>query len=307
MNRLPIGLALLALALASGAAHGWNKAGHMTSGAIAYQVLKKESPATLAKVVALLKEHPAYESRWQGRLRDIPEADHDLFLFIMAARWADDARNEQEFHHAEWHYINYPFRPAAEGKDVKIKQPESSNIIRAYALNLAELKDGDDKEKQAVALTWLFHLTGDVHQPLHTATLFTARFPQGDRGGTRAYIRVKEGGAVLSLHQFWDGLVIGSDRVRTVTNTAIELRNRPEMARAKFPQLAEKKFEKWTAESFALARKEAYLSGKLALGADREAAEVLPEGYAKAAKAVAERQMMLAGYRLADLLKESFE
>jgi hypothetical protein len=32
---------------------------------------------------------------------------------------------------------------------------------------------------------------------------------------------------------------------------------------------------------------------------------VVPDGYAKRAKAVAERRVVLAGYRLADVLKES--
>jgi len=39
------------LAWAGLLALAWNKARHQVSGAIAYQVLRKESPATLAKVV----------------------------------------------------------------------------------------------------------------------------------------------------------------------------------------------------------------------------------------------------------------
>lgn len=299
--------ALLLCALLAAPALGWNKAGHMTSGAIAYQVLKKESPATIARVVALLKEHPWYELRWEARLRDVPAADRDVYLFMLAARWADDARSDQEFHHAEWHYINYPFRPASEGKEVKTRKPETENIVRAFAVKLDELKTETDKEKQATALTWLFHLTGDVHQPLHTATLFTARFPSGDRGGTRAYVRVRENRGVISLHQFWDGLITGSERLQTVTNVATTLRNRADLAREKFPQLADTGFEKWTAESFKLAKEKAYLDGKLELGTSRNDARLLPAEYVTGSKAVAERQMMLAGYRLADLLKKQFE
>src|SRR5262245_51992137 len=58
----------------------WNKAGHMVSGALAYQILKKESPGTIAKVIALLKEHPEYEKSWEARLQRIDKADRDLFL-----------------------------------------------------------------------------------------------------------------------------------------------------------------------------------------------------------------------------------
>jgi len=38
-------------------------------------------------------------------------------------------------------------------------------------------------------LTWLFHLIGDIHQPLHSTALFSTKlFPEGDRGtwGVRA-------------------------------------------------------------------------------------------------------------------------
>ena len=57
----------------------WNKAGHMVSGAIAYQVLKKEDPQVLAKVVALLKEHPDYEHYWAPRVSTVPEEDRPQF------------------------------------------------------------------------------------------------------------------------------------------------------------------------------------------------------------------------------------
>ena len=37
---------------------------------------------------------------------------------------------------------------------------------------------------KAMAYCWLFHLVGDIHQPLHCTALFSAEhFPKGDRGG----------------------------------------------------------------------------------------------------------------------------
>jgi hypothetical protein len=45
--------------------------------------------------------------------------------------------------------------------------------------------------------------------------------------------------------------------------------------------------------------------GKITATAVRDAAPVLPDGYTDEAKAVAERQIVLAGYRLADVLKET--
>src|SRR5262249_33233682 len=59
---LLLGLLLMLAAVSSALA--WNKAGHMVSGAIAYAELKQASPQTLARVIALLKTHPHFETRW---------------------------------------------------------------------------------------------------------------------------------------------------------------------------------------------------------------------------------------------------
>jgi hypothetical protein len=55
--------------------------------------------------------------------------------------------------------------------------------------------------------------------------------------------------------------------------------------------------------SFELAKKVAYRDGQVTGSAIRDAAPVLPGGYTDEAKAAAERQIVLAGYRLAEVLK----
>lgn len=39
-----------------------------------------------------------------------------------------------------------------------------------------------DKARQ---LRFLIHMVGDIHQPLHAATLYSNEFPRGDLGGNR--------------------------------------------------------------------------------------------------------------------------
>jgi len=46
------------------------------------------------------------------------------------------------------------------------------------------VKNETDPERRAIALAWLFHLVGDIHQSLHTVQLFTVEYPKGDRGFT---------------------------------------------------------------------------------------------------------------------------
>jgi hypothetical protein len=45
-----------------------NIPGHMLSGAIAYQILQRENPATIATVRSILEKHPWYETRWKPQL-----------------------------------------------------------------------------------------------------------------------------------------------------------------------------------------------------------------------------------------------
>ncbi len=98
---------------------------------------------------------------------------------------------------------------------------------------------------------------------------------------------------------------IGSDRFQAVRNTATELVSRPEFARGKFAaELAESSVETWALkESFPLAIKYVYRDGTLRAGSSKGSGEPLPAGYLEQAKPVAERQLVLAGYRLAVTLR----
>ena len=122
-------------------------------------------------------------------------------------------------------------------------------------------------------------------------------------------VRVAHGRAALSLHQLWDELLTSSNNVRRLQNMAIELRNR--LPRTSLTELAAADPEIWAKESFEIATKIAYQNGALR-GTPKEKrrdcrevtdAAVLPNGYTAVAKKLAERRMMLAGYRLADLLQ----
>jgi len=162
------------LAISSSPANAWNKPGHMLSAAIAYQVLQQENPPTIEKVKTLLEKHPWYANRWQARLQDAPIADRDLVLFMQAARWPDDIRiTDKAQNRPRWHYINFPFNPEGQPASVQIREPDPVNILTALAENMSVVKNENEVERKAIALAWLFHLVGDIHQPLHTAQLFT--------------------------------------------------------------------------------------------------------------------------------------
>ena len=178
--------------------------------------------------------------------------------------------------------------------------PAPENILTAFDTNLAVLSSNAPARDKAVALTWLFHLIGDVHQPLHTTALFSAEYPKGDRGGNAIYIRVTPESATINLHSFWDGLILGSERFQSTSNEAAKLR--ASFHRRRLSELSAKPFTEWAQESFRLAVKYAYRQGTIKGGADRDNGVALPRDYVALTKPVAARRVAVAGYRLADTL-----
>jgi S1/P1 nuclease len=305
---LLVGILLVLMAVSS--TFAWSKAGHMVSGAIAYADLKQTSPETLARVIALLKSHPHYTTKWVPRLAqlNLSTEEQDLYLFMLAARWPDDIRSDAAFHHGAWHYINLPYKPEGQPASIQPIDPPPENILEAYQSNLDIVQSTALESSKAVALCWIFHLIGDVHQPLHTIALFTTQFPplEGDRGGTRFYIRVREGSSTISLHTFWDDLILGSERFQNVRSTATALRLQRTHARTQLSELTETRFEGWARqESFGLAKEHAYRNGQLQGSKDQQNGEVLPADYIATVKPLAERRIVLAGYRLADVLTQN--
>ena len=173
-------------------AYAWNRPTHMVTGAIAYDLLASEHPKTLARALELLRQHPQYETVISKRLESVPAVDRDRYLFMLAARWPDDVRNDEKYHRSQWHYINFPYVPPGQPA-ADVPAPAEANILTAIASNAQVVKGNASDGDRAVALCWMFHLVGDIHQPLHTSALISSQFPQGDRGGNLFFVRVSEG------------------------------------------------------------------------------------------------------------------
>jgi hypothetical protein len=66
---------------------------------------------------------------------------------------ADELRSTDRQHHrAQWHYINWPFKPDGQPVSVKITEPEPVNILTALAENESVVKNGSDSKRKAVSL-----------------------------------------------------------------------------------------------------------------------------------------------------------
>lgn len=297
MKILTLLAALLALA-SSASSFGWSKGGHMTIAAIAFSHLSENQRET---AIRILSEHPSFEN-WSGQASSHPDVPSGAFLFMRASLWADDIKRGGHQDRAEnkprWHYMNYPLRP----EDFPHEDaPEGENILTAIAASLDLLEDEETApDRRAIALAWLLHLVGDLHQPLHVTALFTEALSDGDRGGNDFYIRPAS--AAVKLHSFWDGLLGTSASFRSPYNQAIRLRT--DNPQSDFPQLASAPTPlDWSLETRQLAIDHAYKDLDLSRHSKRDPSPC-PEDYRKNSKALAEKQAVIAGWRLAGLLSE---
>jgi hypothetical protein len=287
-------LLLLVLILTSGTSFGWNDHGHMIIAAIAYQQMADEEQA---KVTEILKHHPAYAGQWKPNYHNLNQkVDLGLYLFMQASVWADEIRDQKhpQHHHdaPKWHYLNYELRFPYDGS-TQIVDPD--NVLKAIASCQKRYHSAATSfREKSIALCWLLHLVGDLHQPLHSVSLYSDQYPDGDKGGNRFW--VKDRGSVR-LHAYWDGLLGRSAKVKDVLNDAAWL-----TSEILPPGNESSDSELWSLESFQIAREKVYLNGKLSGGSHKESARQVPQDYGKNSRQTGRRRVVAAGYRLAHML-----
>jgi hypothetical protein len=311
--------ALLIFASAS-PAWAWIDTGHRLVAMIAWADL---TPAARTKYVNILKQHPRYN---EDLLADLPkDSDPDVYSFGIAATWPDIVRSlsnpmHAAYNHQPWHYVDIPYSIGGQAVNLPVDpSPGPHNIIEALAANTAALRDPNTAGKdQAVALCWVLHLCGDIHQPLHAIELFSPQFPNGDQGGNAILILRDPPypDSQIKLHALWDQLPGTYKSDGAIRDLATGLRADPRYSReALKDSLAITDPAKWAQESHELAIQYAYLNGNLrgasatapntgGANSPNAAAQIpgLPPGYLKQAEDIAMLRIVLAGYRTADLL-----
>ena len=284
MRSAVLGLVLAASAAALPApALAWGFEGHEIVAAIARARL---TPAVRAKVDAILA----------GDADTLTASD-----MLSRATWADAWRGAGHRETAQWHFVDLELehpdlstacfgRPAAGA--MASQGPAQDCVVDKIEAFAAELgAPATAPAERLLALKYLLHFVGDVHQPLHASD-------HEDRGGN--CVRIALGGLRTSnLHSFWDTGVLeplGADPQAAAAT--LSARITPAQARAWSTGDA----ASWARESYGVARTVAYTLGTPA-GCGQDAAPVpLPPGYAERALAAAEVQLERAGVRLAVLL-----
>jgi hypothetical protein len=281
--------AVLSMALPS---LGWGAGGHMMVASIAYGRLNPTAKAQVDKLVAI-----------QIAPEDVTAQSLN---FVDAAHWADDIRSSPDFKSfAPLHFIDQPF--TNDDTDLPSDLPEAENVVTALTHNVEVLKNsGSSDGDKAQALRFIIHFVGDIHQPLHCATLVTEKNAEGDRGGNLFKIKLPAGqGKTKSsnLHSYWDsgigsfpktGANFSPPALKSIAPAAAAATKANPDTDGDWQDGGPFDFAGWAKESEDLAESTAY--NKIQPG------RLPSQSYNRAALKVARQRVAWGGYRLAALL-----
>jgi S1/P1 Nuclease len=179
-------------------ASAWGDDGHKTVALIAQHYL---TPSTKKQIAAMLAADTD------------PLTKHD---FASEATWADKYRdsNNRKDHYEQteqWHFVdleidNPDLNQACFGREplpagtLASNGPAKACVVDKINQFMAELEaPGTDAEERLIALKFILHFVGDMHQPLHASD-------HHDRGGND--VKISADGfnhtARDELHGYWD-------------------------------------------------------------------------------------------------------
>ncbi|HEX8458891.1 MAG TPA: S1/P1 nuclease [Pyrinomonadaceae bacterium] len=297
--------ALLLVVAAPSRAVAWHDTGHMLVAQIAYLNL---SPAAKARVDKLLTAPEGRRPLIHLCATYYTPACEKIYDPVTIAVWMDDFKGDSlNDEYENWHYINY--RPLFDGVPTRTEVgPEPTNVLDRINWCINTLRRGTGRDKtDAETLGFLYHLVGDVHQPLHTTTRYTVKNPDGDAGGNGFAIQMPPEARIRNLHAFWDaaGGRFGFESPRRPLDTAsrarlLALAEEIMKANPVDKSTAARELEplRWIEESNTIAREFVYPK-------TREG-ETPSAAYTAEAQRISGERIALAGYRLAHVLNTLF-
>ncbi|MBH9538172.1 S1/P1 nuclease [Novosphingopyxis sp. YJ-S2-01] len=171
-----IASAALAVCIPS-AAQAWGQTGHRVIGELADQRINGRTRAEIE--IILGSEDLAEVSTWADEERSNPDAF-----------WQEEA--------GPWHYVTVPAGRAY----TEVGAPPEGDAFTALQRFTDTLRNPTASRKdKALALHFIVHIVGDLHQPLHNGN-------GADRGAND--VRVTWFGDATNLHSVWDSRLIDS-------------------------------------------------------------------------------------------------
>lgn len=308
-NRTATSIVLIAMLSLPPQAFGWGNEGHRLVGDIAEAALAADT-AVLQRLHTLfgpafhLRDIATCADRIRDFVRDNGAQPLDADCAPLIAKFSAPAALLTTFKHSDkWHFINIPLNG----------QPHSQTDVRTFCgPNLCApdrivhyhdtLAVAATPTAQAEAVLFLAHLVGDIHQPLHSVVR------NNDAGGNPVLVQVF--GQTFGLHHVWDDEIIL--RMTDEHGHAIGTETaRSHHLVANLPAPGTMDPWQWGLDAFALAANTAYVNhGATPAGAmvpDVRTGAGTPlhdKEYLGAADPVVQRQLRLAGVRLAAILRE---
>lgn len=157
-------------------ASAWGVTGHRVIAEIAQRHLNSKAKKELKKLIG-----------------DVPLA--------FWANWPDFIKSDTTWRFAgKWHYVDLPGHMAKDDFIRDLKALPGENLYTQIPAMEAQLKDESlSPEKKQIALRFLIHLVGDLHQPLHVGR-------DEDQGGNK--IQVTWFNKPTNLHAVWDEALV---------------------------------------------------------------------------------------------------
>jgi hypothetical protein len=302
----------------------WDDAGHKLTAYIAWQQMNPQAREKAIKILMAAPEDSQLMMLYPTPV-DIEISSYPIGtrskdskwrdLFMVTSYWADIVRERKypmryKYHHGTWHYLDTFWREVNGKVEVMTdEKPDKENAVERLFHFDKVLKDAVSKDSEkAIALAWVLHIAGDIHQPLHASGRNTPEDPKdGDQGGNTFSLSPKDTprNKAENLHWYWDSIIVRNIARKNDTSDAEYLLPIAAKIMKKYPlammqnRLAIGKFDQWQQESFQVAAAKLYPKTLIRF-------ETPTEAYKKMAFKVAEEQIAIAGYRMGVMLNEIF-
>lgn len=227
------------------------------------------------------------------------------YTLYKSATWQDDLKDVAGTRAlSNWHFMDTPI--------IKTTSPKLK--IQAVTYNVSDyIKEGwmtvTDKSTTspwsfAFHLRSLIHFVGDIHTPHHNCMLYDDELLTGDAGGNFYYLNCEYGSACNNIHFLWDSVGLNFALYNPLLPNLVDdfEKNYTKIIK-QYPKeyFIKKGFDlkavdpiKWNLESFSVGKEFGYSTPKNKRPSDE---------YIKIVQEHATERVVLAGYRLGEMLK----
>ena len=283
---------VLICAVLSTPALGWWCTGHMLVAQVAQDDLTTAAPAALQWAQELVENLAG------------PLTHNTSNTFVESACWPDDIKYYGLEAMNDWHFLNQPYNPDGFMNIIEFSNGDALWAIDQFTGTLTSKVRSQAPFETSIAMRYLIHLIGDMHQPLHVTEMWNEQFPNGDLGGNLFPIKFNSG--ITELHALWDSCMghYPDDPWRPLNETGWQfLEEEAEALMQLYPrsslsqELSDPNITHWATANYHLAVTYAYnLTYDSSPSPD----------YLEAGWTVVQKQLALAGYRLSTAIQQTY-